>query len=180
MMIVRFESGAKTAEKHQGGICQLYEKTFSVPPFLWSPDDAVDHSQRLSTIRRDPTFDVEVAMAADTVIGFAYGHQLPVNHGWWEDFSNTLPVDTTKEWEGRTFALIDFAVDKAWRGQGIGHQLLDNLLTRRREDRAILSVQPTAIETEQIYAHLGWSKVGQKGPIPDVNPTYWDIFIRPM
>jgi ribosomal protein S18 acetylase RimI-like enzyme len=177
-MTVRFESGAESAEKYHDCICRLYGETFSAPPFLWSQHDAVDHSQLLSTIRRDPTFDIELAIAAYAVIGFAYGYRLPVNHGWWEGFPTSLPVDTTKEWEGRTFALIDFAVDRAWRGLGIGHQLLDNLLTRRRERRAILSVQPTAVEIQQIYVHWGWCKVGQKGPIPAVNPAYWDIFVR--
>lgn len=172
--------GCAVAKKYHDEICSLYDATFSVDPFVWSEQDSTGHREMLVDIRRDPTFGIAIAKSGGKVIAFAYGHRLPVDHGWWDGFSSVLPPSITTEWEGRTFALIDFAVDKLWRGKGIGRRVLNFLLEERQEERAVLSVQPTAVETEQIYIHLGWRKVGQKGPIAGVTPPHWDIFFRTL
>jgi ribosomal protein S18 acetylase RimI-like enzyme len=79
------------------------------------------------------------------------------------------------EWPGRTFLLFDLAVRSSSRGQGIGHRLHDGLLSSRREERAMLTVQATAVETQAIYQGWHWSHVGQlKG-----GPTgVFEVFLR--
>lgn len=131
----------------------------------------------MEQLMRQATFEMTVAFDGPEVAGFAYGHRLPVNHGWWSGFPKPLPAEFTREWEGRTFTLVDFVVSARFRGTGIGRKLHDLLLRRRPEERAVLSVQPAAIETQQIYEHMGWAKVGRKGPIEGVQPPYWDIFV---
>lgn len=181
MQDVVFEHGRLAlAEQWHDDICRLYEQVFSMPPFAWSEDGSIEHTQELSEVRNDPTFAVTIARDSERLIGFAYGHRLPVDHGWWQDFLEPLPPTMADEWDGRTFALINLAVDEDWRGQGIGKQVLSLLLERRLEERAILSVQPAAVETQRIYKHLGWRKVGTKGPIPEALTPYWNIFLRDL
>ncbi|WP_446724991.1 GNAT family N-acetyltransferase [Nocardiopsis sp. N85] len=88
-----------------------------------------------------------------------------------------LPADFTEEWEGRTFAFTSLALLPTWRGRGIGKRLIDELLRTRTEERAVLSVQPSAVETQSIYRHLGWRLVGRNGPFPDVEPPCWEVYV---
>lgn len=168
------------ADKYFDQICALYDTVFSAPPFIWAPEDSEEHGRALSVLQQDSTFTVTVAREGQDLLGFAYGHRLPVTHGWWNGFPTALAEDFTAEWEGRTFTLTDFAVEKRFRGQGIGRQLHDTLLAGRREARAVLSVQPTALETRQIYEHWKWQYVGRKGPLEGVEPPYWDIYVRSL
>ncbi|WP_223852996.1 GNAT family N-acetyltransferase [Microbispora bryophytorum] len=85
--------------------------------------------------------------------------------------------EITDEWDGRTFTLTSLAVLPDQRGRGIGKQLINHLLGTRTEERAVLSVQPTALETQSIYRHLGWRQVGRNGPLPGVTPPRWDVYV---
>lgn len=161
-------------------VCQLYDAVFSVPPFTWSPGEPAEHRRMLTDLLADKTFAIAIAREGRELVGFAYGHRLPVTHGWWRGFPAPLPADFAAEWEGRTFTLTDFGVERSYRGRGIGRQLHDTLLNSRQEERAVLSVQPTALETKQIYAHWGWRHVGRKGPLEGIHPSYWDIYARPL
>jgi GNAT superfamily N-acetyltransferase len=172
--------GQALAEEFHDKIRGLYDSTFSAPPFVWTEDAASFHNQELTRIRNEPTFGITLATNGESLVGFAYGHTLPADHGWWNDFPEALPAEVVSEWEGRTFALIDFAVDKPWRGRGIGQRLLNHLFDGRSEERVVLSVQPTALETQEIYLHWGWERIGRKGPIDGVTPPYWDIFSRSL
>jgi GNAT superfamily N-acetyltransferase len=161
-------------------ICQLYDAVFSAPPFTWSPGDSDEHRRMLTDLLADKTFAIAVAREGGELAGFAYGCRLPVTHGWWGGFPQPLPAAFTAEREGRTYTLTDFAVEPALRGRGIGRQLHDALLDSREEERAVLSVQPTALATQQIYLHWGWRHVGRKGPLADAHPPYWDIYVRSL
>jgi GNAT superfamily N-acetyltransferase len=172
--------GGPLALQHFAGICDLYARVFSSPPFVWSDGDDEAQRQSLQEMSGDDTFGIALALNRDAVAGFAYGHRLPVSHGWWDGFPAELPPGFSAEWAGRTFALIDLAVDEAYRGHGVGGQLIGRLLGARAEERAVLSVQPAAVETHRIYEHLGWRLVGTKGPIPDVRPSHWLIYARDL
>ncbi|WP_035698770.1 GNAT family N-acetyltransferase, partial [Glycomyces tenuis] len=87
-----------------------------------------------------------------------------------------LPEEVTTEWEGRTFALVDLAVAEPHRGRGIGRGLIETLLSSRGESRAVLTVQPTAQRTQAIYRHLGWKRMGRKGPFDGALSRYWDLY----
>jgi len=167
----------EVARRHRSAICELYDAVFSFPLFVWSEGDSDSHRETLAEISADDTFEIVLAIDGRVMVGFAYGHRLPASHGWWNDFPQELSPDFTQEWEGRTFALIDLAVREDRRGGGIGGRLLSSLLDSRTEERAVLSVQPTAAVTKGIYEHLGWRMVGRKGPIENVLPSYWDIYV---
>jgi ribosomal protein S18 acetylase RimI-like enzyme len=173
---VRLGGGDLAGALH-GQICELYDAVFSQPPFAWTANGSQEHAQELAALRTDPTFGLAIAMLGDQLVGFAYGVRLPVNHRWWTGFPEPLPDGLTREWEARTFALIDFAVYRGHRGRGLGRRLLELLLGSRSEERTILSVQPTATATQAIYRHLGWQHLGRKGPLDGVTPAYWDIYL---
>ncbi|NVI86039.1 GNAT family N-acetyltransferase [Actinomadura sp. BRA 177] len=171
-------TGARAlAEQCFTAVCDVHDAVFAQPPFAWAPQMATENSEYLRRLMDDPTFGFVLAEHRGHLIGYAFGHRLPADHGWWNDFTEPLPDDLTAEWDGRTFALISLALLPPWRGLGIGGRLVRELLAARNEERAILSVQPTAVATQAFYRHLGWHKVGRKGPLEGVVPPYWDIFI---
>ncbi|GLW91128.1 GNAT family N-acetyltransferase [Actinokineospora globicatena] len=168
--------GRDLAERHHRAIRALYDEVFSAPPFTWSSRHPTEHDALLSALRDDPTFGITVALRGDDLIGFAYGHRLPTNHGWWTGFPTPLPTAFTSEWEARTFALIDLAVTPSERAKGTGRALLSTLLATRPEHRAVLSVQPAALHTHEFYRRQGWYHLGTKGPLTDVIPPTWLLF----
>jgi ribosomal protein S18 acetylase RimI-like enzyme len=161
-------------------ICALYDMVFSQPPFRWVDEESVHHRRSLVEVSRNPTFGLAVAAAGGELVGFAYGVRLPPTTGWWRGFQEPVPAELVAEYEGRTFALIDLAVAEAYRGRGLGRRLLDLLLGSRSEERATLCVQPTAIETQAIYEHLGWQRVGRKEAAADEVSPLWDVFVLPL
>ncbi|MCP9949873.1 GNAT family N-acetyltransferase [Actinomadura madurae] len=170
---------AKLAEKHFSSICQIHDAVFSQPPFAWVSRMSDENADYLRRLMADPTFGLVLAEHGGGLVGYAFGHRLPIDHGWWTDFTEPLPEDLTAEWQGRTFALISLALLPRWRGRGLGERVVRHLLADRDEERAILSVQPTALATQGFYRHLGWREVGRKGPLQGVVPPYWDIFVLP-
>ncbi len=158
-------------------ICTIHDEIFLQAPFAWTPDTSRENAEDLRRLTEDPTFGVVVAHHDSELIGYAYGHRLPTDHGWWRAIPEPLPSEFTDEWDGRTFTLTSLAVLPDQRGRGIGKQLINHLLATRTEERAVLSVQPTALGTQSIYRHLGWRQVGRNGPLPGVTPPHWDVYV---
>ncbi len=174
---VRVQLGNRLlAEEFFDPICQLYDQVFSRPPFHWTDDESQHHRELLASLKDDPSFGIVTAEAAVQLIGFAYGYALAADTRFWQNFIEPLPEVLTREWPGRTFILIDLAVDEAWRGRGLGRELTQTLLASRSERRAVLSVQPAATDTHAFYVHLGWHKVGQKKMPPGVVVPLFDIY----
>jgi ribosomal protein S18 acetylase RimI-like enzyme len=151
----------------------VHDRAFLRPPFSWTPDTSRENADDLRRLAEDPT----VARHGAEFAGYAYGHRLPADHGWWRAIPDPLPPGVTDEWDGRTFTLTSLAVLPDHRGRGLGKRLIDRLLSERTEDRAVLSVQPTALETQGFYRHLGWRKVGRNGPFPGTTPPRWDVYV---
>jgi GNAT superfamily N-acetyltransferase len=160
-------------------ICDLYDQVFSAPPFFWRDDESELHRERLIGLLEEPTFGIAVAWVGDELVGFAYGFGLPADTKRWSRL--VAPVSSaqvTAEWPGRTFLLFDYAVEQAYRGQGIGRRLHDVLLGSRSEERATLTVQPTAAATKRIYEHWGWRLVGQMEGGPTAAAPMFDVYLR--
>lgn len=158
-------------------ICTVHDRVFLQPPFLWTPETSRENADDLRRLAEDPTFGAVVARHDDGLVGYAYGHRLPADHGWWKAIPEPLPPEFTAEWDGRTFTLTSLAVLPEHRGHGLGRRLVEHLLSTRTESRAVLSVQPAALDTQAFYRHLGWRKVGRNGPFPGTVPPRWDVYI---
>lgn len=160
-------------------ICALYDAVFSAPPFYWRADESELHRDRLKALLADPTFGMTVAVDADELVGFAYGLGVPADSQRWTRLVGKLDQETAREWPGRTFLLFDYAVREDSRGRGIGRRLHDLLLASRAEERATLTVQPTAVATKKLYERWGWKMVGQTKGGPEAAAPIFDCYIRP-
>ncbi|GLX96612.1 GNAT family N-acetyltransferase [Herbidospora sp. NBRC 101105] len=158
-------------------ICAIHDDVFLREPFAWTPQTSQENAEELHRLAGDPSFGVAIAWHSGEAVGYAYGHRLPPDHGWWRAIPESLPAEFTDEWDSRTFALVSLAVLPNWRGHGIGGRLIDSLLGSRSEERAVLSVQPTALSTQSIYRHLGWRLIGRNGPFTGITPPRWDVYV---
>ena len=170
--------GPELASLHRTDICRLHYSIFSAPPFVTSISGVEQQMAVFDDLLEKDAFTVSIARAGEMLIGFAYGHRLPVDHLWWGRFLVDIPQSLTDEWEGRTFTLVDLAVDERHRREGLGRRLVQTLLAGRREERVILSTQPSADDAHAFYSASGWQLIGRKGPIPGAVPPFWDIYLR--
>jgi GNAT superfamily N-acetyltransferase len=120
---------------------------------------------------RPPRRQVVLARAAADPAGFAFGHQLKEGTAWWDGALEPLPTDVTEEHTGRTFAVIELAVPKPYRQQGLARSLHSALLRDRQEQRATLLVRPEAQPARQTYTSLGYEPVGRIQPYENA-PVY--------
>ncbi|WP_436528447.1 GNAT family N-acetyltransferase [Actinoplanes sp. HUAS TT8] len=169
---------ADLAAAYLDAICAVYDDVFSRPPFFWRDDESLLHRERLDQLLTDATFGITVAFADQDLVGFAYGFTLPPTTQRWSSLTEPLPDETTQEWPGRTFMLFDFAVLPTARGYRVGKTLHDQLLASRVEQRATLTVQPTAADTKAIYQHWGWRQVGQMEGGPTAAAPMFDVYLR--
>jgi len=171
---------ATTALHLFDSIFALYYDTFSKPPYQWPEGEAREYQIRFERLAADPTFGIAVAQIESNLVGFSYGYTLRTNTKWWDGFITPVPETVRAEWEGRTFALIDFAVAEPVRGTGIGRNLHDVLLDSRQEERATLAMEPRAHQARAVYEHWGWQVVGHlEGPTTDFAPEF-DIMVHPL
>jgi GNAT superfamily N-acetyltransferase len=136
------------------------------------PDDGF--AQRFRVLRRQPGFVLAEARHGGYLVGYAFGVPLRPSTSWWRQLTTPLPEEVTSEHPGRTFALVELAVRASWRRQGIAATLHDLILEDRSEERATLTVPPTAIPAQQAFRKWGWRKVGRTrdggpgAPVSDV------------
>lgn len=159
-------------------ICRVYDEVFSSPPFFWRDDESELHRGRLLSLLDDPSFGLATAVGPDGLVGFAYGFTVPVDTQRWARLRDGVDDDLAREWLGRTFLLFDYAVLREFRGRGIGRALHNLLLASRAEERATLTVQPTAVDTKRLYERWGWRMVGQVEGGPAAAAPLFDCYVR--
>jgi GNAT superfamily N-acetyltransferase len=136
------------------------------------PDDGF--ARRFRILRRQPGFVLAEARHGGYLVGYAFGMPLRPSTSWWRHLTTPLPDEVTTEHPGRTFALVGLAVRPSWRRQGIAGALHDLILEHRPEERATLTVLPTATPAQQAFRKWGWRKVARTrdtepgSPVSDV------------
>ncbi|WP_051027751.1 GNAT family N-acetyltransferase [Nocardia higoensis] len=166
-------------------VCDLYDETFSVAPFVWPDGESARHKRMLERLALDPTFGIAAAWhpvlgGPDALVGFVYGIGLKPDTDWWSGFVKPVPDEVISECPGRTFAVIDLAVAVPWRRRGVGRRLMDVLLGSRTEERATLAVQPQAQISRDFYAGIGgWQLLGRQLTPGYVSPEF-DIYVRDL
>ncbi len=141
------------------------------------PDDGF--ARRFRVLRRQPGFVLAEARHGGYLVGYAFGAPLRPSTSWWRQLTTPLPEEVTTEHPGRTFALVELLVRASWRRQGIAATLHDLILENRPEERATLTVLPTATPAQQAFQKWGWRKVARTrdgGPGAPVS----DVLITPL
>ena len=160
-------------------LSSLFRQVYAEPPYSLTDEDVSIFQESYRRQVRDEGFALVTATADRHLVGFAFGLPLSPDTSWWSRLLTPLPVDVTKEWPRRTFALIEFGVVKAWRRRGIGRTLHDRLLQPRSEQRATLTVLPDATAAQAAYARWGWQKVAQtRNPLPG-DPIF-DVLLKQL
>ncbi|MFD9804833.1 GNAT family N-acetyltransferase [Streptomyces sp. NPDC059071] len=118
-------------------------------------------------------FELVVARIDGHPAGQTWGWPLTANSRWWTN----LELDSgdraafTAENGLRTFALSEIMVCNEFTGQGLAHELHDELLTNRPEERATLLVEPDNTPAYRAYLRWGWHRIGTLKPSWPNAPT---------
>lgn len=170
--------GADESEQAFDVVRAIYSEVYAEPPYLEGPADYDDFGRSLPSRAAAPGFRVVLAYVGTEAVGFALGHELGARTRWWHGALTALPDDVTSEWPGRTFAVIELAVRKLWRGQGYAGQLHAHLVAGLSVERLTLLVRPDAEPAHRAYESWGYECVGQVKPFDD-SPIY-DAMLRPL
>jgi ribosomal protein S18 acetylase RimI-like enzyme len=161
------------AAAHMAELQALHAEVYGDPPY--SRGDAANVFRGRFLVQcRQPGFALAEARHGGYLVGYAAGMPLRPSTSWWRELTTALPAEITAERPGRTFALLELAVRASWRRQGIGRTLHDLLLSDRPEERATLTVMPTATAALAALQRWGWRKVartrdhGPGAPVSDV------------
>lgn len=158
-------------------VCSLYEAVFSLPPFSGDSAEFANQRAYYPALTERPGFQLTTAQANGEYTGFGYGYLLPADTRWWKGLAEPVSDEFARETGRRTFALIDYGVLPEWRGHGIGHAIHDKLLAASGAERATLSVQPKAEQTQAIYRRWGWRKASFKEMDPPIPAPVFDILV---
>jgi ribosomal protein S18 acetylase RimI-like enzyme len=136
-------------------------------------------ARRFGVLRRQPGFVLAEARHGGYLVGYAFGVPLRPSTSWWRQLTTPLPEEVTTEHPGRTFALVEVAVRPSWRRQGIAETLHDLILEDRPEERATLTVPPTAIPAQNAFRKWGWRKIARTHDDRPGSPVS-DVLIIPL
>jgi len=153
------------AASHADELRAVHAEVYAEPPYART-DDGAWFAERLPVHRRQPGFVLAEARNGGYLVGYAFGVPLRPSTSWWRQLTTPLPDEVTTEHPGRTFALVELLVRPSWRRQGIAGALHDLILEHRPEERATLTVLPTATPAQQAFRKWGWRKIARTRPEP--------------
>jgi ribosomal protein S18 acetylase RimI-like enzyme len=142
------------AAAHEDDLLALHDEVYD------QPGDAA-FARQFRVWRRQPGFVLAEARHGGYLVAYACGMPLRPSTSWWKDLTTPLPADVTTEHPGRTFALTGLLVRASWRRQSIARSLHDLILAGRPEERATLTVPPTATSAQHAFRRWGWQKVAR-------------------
>lgn len=153
-------------------ILPLYAEVYAEPPYSEGPADIQDFVTSYARRAAEPGFRLEVAVEPDgEPVAFAFGHSLRTDTKWWDGLLDRVPDDLVREYDGRTFAIIELAVKRSHRRRGVATTLHRQLLTDRQEERVTLLSRPEAVPAQAAYHRWGYRVVGRLRPFADA-PIY--------
>lgn len=169
---------AGTALTELSSIAPVYEAAYGEAPYNEGPDDLAEFQEGWPARVAQPSFRLVTARLDGRTVGFAFGHQLgPATH-WWRGMLDDVEPGVVAERTGRTFAVIELAVDASMRRRGIGRELHAHLLAGLTEERATLLVRPEATAARCAYLSWTYKSVGRLQPFTH-GPLY-DAMIKPL
>jgi ribosomal protein S18 acetylase RimI-like enzyme len=159
-------------------VLPLYTEVYAEPPYNEGLDDVEDFIRRWNLQIRRPGFRLALAHRDNSVVGFSFGLPLTPDTHWWDGLLDPVDEETTREYPGRSFVIIELAVLLPYRRRGIGRALHRALLQQRPEQRVTLASRAEAAPAQAAYAAWGYQAVGRVRSGPDV-PEYV-VMLRPL
>jgi GNAT superfamily N-acetyltransferase len=151
----------------------VYAAARAEPPYQddprWNRDAFVERTT--AQVRR-PGFVLVTAHHDGELVGFAFGQPIPPGR-WYE--GDRPPPDHIRD--ASKFSITELDVVPAWRRQGIGRALVDELLAGRPERYAMLSTLP-GLPAHRMYERWGWTVV--TGTLPDSGLPPWNTLVLPL
>ncbi len=171
--------GSEQAGRRLDEYSGLYRQVYAEPPYEWGDEHVTLFRERFEVQRQQDGFTLVEARAADTLVGIGFGVTLQPTAPWWQDLLTPLSEDVTREYPGRTFAVVELLVRAPWRRRHVAKTIHDLLLADRPEERATLTVLPAAAAAQAAYHQWGWQTVAQKrNPLPG-SPVF-DVMVRTL
>ena len=162
---------------HLDELRDLYVDVYAEPPYEWGDEHGDLFVERFKVQAAQDGFALVEARRGAELVGCCFGVTLQPSTPWWRNLLAPLPEELTKESPGRTFAVVELLVRKAWRRQHVAKAMHDLLLRNRPEERATLTVLPAALPAQRAYAQWGWHTVAQKrNPLPG-SPVF-DVLVK--
>ena len=110
------------------------------------------------TERRDFVF--LVARDGADVVGFAYGYTGEYGQWWTDCVARALTAEQRAAWlDPPHYEIVELHVRPSRQRDGVGSQLLAQLLSRQPHDRAVLSTQAGSRKARGFYAKNGWTEL---------------------
>ncbi|KPI33248.1 GCN5-related N-acetyltransferase [Actinobacteria bacterium OV450] len=171
--------GPQAAAAQLDAFLPAYEEVYADPPYSEGPSDVAQFMEHYLRHTQRPGIRLVIARAGEEVVGFAYGYFLPPESGWWTNVDQPLAEDFTREDGARTWVILELAVRKPWRRQGIAAALHAKLLEGLAVERVTLTVrpEPEAAAAQSAYASWGYRPVGTAHPWPDA-PFYTTMVLE--
>jgi GNAT superfamily N-acetyltransferase len=148
-------------------LTELYRVVYAEPPYEEGPEQVARLARSLPEDLRRDGFALVAAFDGTRLVGAAYGWPLPPG-GW---FGNAREAPPLRIGAAAKFAVMEWQLLPAYRGRGVGAELITRLLADRTEPWAILAADPRSA-ARQIYARAGWQPCGHTtlpwGPDMDV------------
>ncbi len=133
-------------------------------------------TERLDSHLRAPGWEVVVGYAGNQPAGYAYGATRPAGSTAWRGVIPTPDPELARETGTRTFFLFELMVRVPWRKTGAAAAIHEELLRRRPEERASLTVEHDHPKVRALYERWGYRNVGSVRPFPD-SPLF-DVMLR--
>ena len=165
------------AGAHADELQALYAEVYGGP--RGRDEEAARFASRFRVQRRQPGYVLAEARRGGYLVGYAAGFPLRPSTSWWRHLTTPLPDETTAEHPGRTFAVVDLLVRASWRRQGIGAALHGLVLAARPEERATLTVAPSAAPAQHAFRAWGWRKVARTRD-PAAGSAVADVLLTPL
>ena len=167
-----------TALAELASVEPVYASAYAEPPYNEGTDDVAAFGKGWPSRVAQPSFRLVIARFKARPVGFAFGHQLITTTRWWDGMLDDVDDKVTTEREGRTFAIIELAVNGVLREHGIARELHSYLLAGLTEERVTLLVRPEAKAARCAYLSWRYQPVGRIQPFID-GPTY-EAMIRAL
>ncbi|MFE5665925.1 GNAT family N-acetyltransferase [Streptomyces niveus] len=159
-----YEGG--TAAAALDSFLAAYEEVYAEPPYSEGPSDVAEFVEHYQVHVQRDHMRLIIARDGDETVGFIYGYLLPAYTSWWNNVLVPLSNEFTREDGTRTWVIIELAVRKPWRRQGVAARLHAQLIRGLDVERVTLTVRPDpeAQAAQAAYAKWGYREVGTSHP----------------